>query len=193
MRSVGGRRVVVAAVLVLVTGACGPGGSSAYPAGSVASGPPGATSFVEYAASACAALQSVWSAYGNPDTAQMSPMYRAFDESVKAGDLTTATAQAGQIRTELERGRAAAGVAAGWAPGLASMVQVDRFLLAMEAMVAAKLAATTLGHLEATNRGQAAFEAAGGIDAWYGMLGGIDAAAKAAGRPWPACEGVPIG
>ncbi len=70
---------------------------------------------------------------------------------------------------------------------------MDRLLRATDAMVQAKLDATPVGYRQATDRGQAAFEAADGIDAWYGMLTGIDAASKAARQPWPPCEGVPIG
>jgi hypothetical protein len=158
-----------------------------------ATGPRGARDFAEYAAAACAALQSIWRGYGNPDTSEMSALQRSFDAAVEIGDVTTAAARADEVRTELERGRASASVAGAWSPGAASMVQVDRFLLALEAMVDARLAAVPAGYRLATDRGQAAFEAAGGIDAWYGMLTGIDAAMKAAGQPWPACEGVPIG
>ncbi len=39
-------------------------------------------------------------------------------------------------------------------------------------MVKARLAAAPLGYGEVTDRRQAAFSAAGGIDAWYGMLNG---------------------
>lgn len=185
----------ILAFVSVVLAACASATSTASPPGPspTEAPPPPASSYPEYAAAACTALQSVWRAYGNPETSEMSPMYRVFDESVKEGDVTAANSRAAEVHAELDRGRAAAGIAAGWPPGTASMIQLDRLLRAMEAMVEAKLAATALGHLEATNRGQAAFEAAGGIDAWYGMLGGIDAAAKAAGRPWPACEGVPIG
>ena len=120
-------------------------------------------------------------------------MMRAFDDAVEQGNAADAASTAATVRAELERGRAAAAVAAGWPQGTQSMVHMDRFLRATEALVDARRDATPLGYLEATNRGQAAFEAAGGIDAWFGMLAGIDAAAKSAGRAWPTCEGIPIG
>lgn len=196
-------------VLIVVLAACSPsaapssaGGSA--PAGGSADGsapvaspdvsaPAAAGSYAEYATATCAALQSLWRAYGNPETSEMSAMYRAFDASVQAGDLAAAATGADGIVTELERGRASAAIASGWPPGMPSAVQVDRLLRATEAMVRAKRDATPQGHRIATDRGQAAFEALGGIDAWYGMLTGIDAAMKAARQPWPPCTGVPIG
>jgi hypothetical protein len=181
--------VWILVVLGVVAG-CSP---AAPPASSDGVASTRAASYAEYAAATCGALQSIWRGYGNPDTSEMSAMYRAFDASVQAGDTTTAATQAGEIVAELERGRASVEVAAGWPPGLSSSAQLDRLLLAMEAMVRAKLDAMPLGNLAATNRGQAAFEAAGGIDAWMGMLTGIDAAMKTVHQPWPPCEGVPIG
>ena len=179
-------RAGLCVIVALVLGC----GASGAPSGAAA---PGARSYAEYAVAACAALQSIWRGYGNPDTGGKSDMQRAFDDAVKAGDVATATVRAGEVKAEFERGRASAGVAADWAPGTASMLQVDRFLVALEAMVDARLAAVPAGYRLATDRGQAAFEATGGIDAWYGMLAGIDAASRAAGQPWPHCEGVPIG
>lgn len=174
-------------VLALLVVACGP----ADPQGS--SGTEGASTFEEYAAASCSALQSLWRAYGNPDTSELSPMMRAFDDAVEQGNVADAASTGATVRAELERGRAAAAVAAGWPQGTPSMVHMDRLLRAMEALVDARRDATPLGYLEATNRGQAAFEAAGGLDAWFGMLAGIDGAAKSAGRAWPTCEGIPIG
>lgn len=173
-------------VLLALVAACGP---AAAPSSQE---PPGARTFEEYAAASCVALQALWNGYGNPDTAGLSPLMRAFEDAVKQGDAAAAGPRADAVLAELERGRASAAIAAGWPQGTQSMVQMDRLLLATEAMVRARLAATSLGYLEATNRGQAAFEAAGGIDAWYGMLNGIGAATKAAHQPWPRCEGIPM-
>jgi hypothetical protein len=185
------RRAAVGCLFVLLAvAACGPSGPSV--AGDP-SEPERAGSYAEYAAAICSALQSMMRAYGNPDTAALSPMYRAFDAAVEAGDAATATARAGEVLAELERGRASAGIASGWPPGASSAVQADALLRAFEAMVRAKLDALPLGNRVATDRGQAAFVAAGGGDAWYAMLAGIDAAMKSAHQPWPKCEGVPIG
>jgi hypothetical protein len=180
------RRVALCLLASLVV-ACG---SADAPA---STGAGAASTFEEYTAGACSALQSLWRAYGNPDTAGLSPMMHAFVDAVERGDVVAAGTTAAAVRAELERGRASAAVAAGWPQGTQSMVHMDRLLRAMEALVEARRDATPLGNLEATNRGQAAFEAAGGRDAWFGMLTGIDAAANSAGESWPKCEGVPIG
>ena len=185
MVSGGARHAGLCALLTLIA-ACGPAATPSSP------GPPGAQSYREYAAAACIALQALWNGYGNPDTAGLSPLMRAFEDAVKQGDAVAAGSRADAVLAELERGRASAAIAAGWPDGTQSMVQMDRLLLATEAMVRTRQAATSLGYLEATNRGQAAFEAAGGIDAWYGMLNGIGAATKAAHQPWPRCEGIPM-
>jgi len=179
------RRAGLCVLLALVT-ACG---LATEPS---AAGPPAARSYEEYAAGACVALQSLWRAYGNPDTAALSPMQRAFVDAVAQGDLPMATLRAAEIRAELERGRASAAAAAGWAPGTASMGHMDRLLVSFGAMTEAKLAAMPQGDAEATTRGQEAFEAAGGVEAWRGMLQGIGEATQASGKPWPACEGIPI-
>lgn len=180
-----GARVGLCALLVL-TAACGP---AAAPSSRDS---PGARTYEEYASAACVALQALWTGYGNPDTAGLSPLMRSFEDAVKQGDVMAAGPRADAVLAELERGRASAAVASGWPEGLQSMVHMNRLLLAVEAMVKARLAATSLGYREATDRGQAAFEAAGGIDAWYGMLNGIGEATKASGQPWPRCEGIPM-
>ena len=179
------RRASLCALLVL-TAACGPAAAPSIRESR------GAQTYEEYASATCVALQALWNGYGNPDTAGLSPMMRAFEDAVKQGDVVTAGVHADAVLAELERGRASAAVAAGWPDGMQSMVHMNRLLLAMEAMVRARLAATSLGYREATDRGQTAFEAAGGIDAWYGMLNGIGEATKASGRPWPKCEGIPM-
>lgn len=143
----------------------------------------------------CAALQSLFRAYGNPDTAGLSPLMRSFSDAIERGDATTAAEKAREIRLELENGRAHARLAAGWAPAGVAMAQLDRVLVAFEKMVEARVAAMAKGPVAAEQEGQAALEAAGGIEAWSGWIQSLQELGSVPGgaRALRKCEGVPIG
>lgn len=142
--------------------ACGPVAATPLPTAAPA------TSYAEYHAAACLAWEALDLAVGNPDTGTGSALSRALDDAVAAGDAAAADKLATAMLAELERGRAHLAQAAGWEPARSGLEQLDRVFLAFEAMTEAeRLAAATGGDGSA---GQAAFEAAGGVDAWFAMF-----------------------
>jgi hypothetical protein len=169
------------AILVLSLAACSaPAASSLAPA-----------TFEEFAANACYAFGAMFRAVGNPDAGTDSELSKALDEAVQRGDPAEAGRLADAITVELERGRQSASRAAAWPPGFAAMNELDRVLLAFEAMIDAKRQA--VGNPDAPDP-QAAFEAAGGITAWQAMFEAARAmqSARPANLPPHECEGVPI-
>jgi hypothetical protein len=157
------RTIVRSLVLAFVAAGCSTGTPSATPM-------PVATSAAEFAAAWCSSLEGLARAIGNPDTAADSKLSAALDVAIERADYAGVDQVASQMKAELEAGRAFAAVAAGWPPGAAMMVHVDRLLLAAEAMVEAKRAGARQGRGAADGLGQAALEQAGGIAAWQGMF-----------------------
>lgn len=151
---------------------------------------PALTSFEDYAVSACAAWDALFRAVGNPDTAAGSDLSKALDAAVEAKDGPEAARLASEITAELESGRRAAAVAGTWPPGAPAMVQMDRILLAFEAMVAAKaaVAAGAPGTIEP----QAAFEQAGGVAAYFAWIDAVRARPDAGAPGSPPCPGLPL-
>jgi hypothetical protein len=129
---------------------------------------PAASSFDGYAAHFCSAFDAMFKAVGNPDTASGSELSKALDSAVAAQDGLAADRLAAQITAELESGRREVAAAAGWSPAAPVMTQLDRVFVAFEAMTAAK-AAKARGEPNAVDP-QAAFEQAGGVEAWFAMF-----------------------
>ena len=169
------------AVLVLAVAGCSaPAASSVAPA-----------TFEEFATHACDAFSAMFRAVGNPDAGTDSDLSKALDDAVQRGDPAEAGRLAEAITIELESGRQAASQAAAWPPGFAAMSELDRVLLAFEAMIDAKRQAA--GSNSAPDP-QAAFEAAGGSTSWEAMFEAARAmqSARPANLPPHECEGVPI-
>ena len=157
--------LVLTMLIAVATSACG----TSAPSPSASPPPlPVATSFEGYAVSFCAAFESMFLAVGNPDTASGSVLSKALDDAVTAGDGVAADRLAGEITAELESGRQHVRSAGGWSPAAPAMTQLDRVFVAFEAMTAAK-AARARGESSAIEP-QAAFEGAGGVEAWFSML-----------------------
>jgi hypothetical protein len=116
---------------------------------------------------------------------------QSFADAIERGDATATAEKAREIRSEIEDGRAHVRSASGWAPAAASMAQLDRMLVAFERLVEVRLAAIPKGALPAEREGQAAFEAAGGVEAWYGWIKAGQELEKTTGisRSLPMCEG----
>jgi hypothetical protein len=151
----------VVLLIVLATAACTPQARRA-------------ASYEEYFVAACAAWDGLFRAVGNPDTGTGSDLSRALDAAVAAGDGASAERAAAEMAGVLKAAREQAAVARGWAPRTAVMVQFDRVLAAFEVGTAAKLAKVK-GQPNVDP--QAAFEQAGGLEAWFAMI----EAARAAG------------
>ena len=173
------------ALITLVVGACGSAAITASPR------PARAASFDEYAVAFCSAFDSMFRAIGNPDTAADSELSAALDRAIEAGDIASVERLAGAITAELESGRQHVAVAGGWQPAAPVMAQADRVFLAFVAMIAAKRAGAL--HLPGAVEPQAAFEGAGGVDAWFAMLEASRAMERPAGAAGRQCPTVPIG
>lgn len=183
------QRVGTLALILLVAGACA---SDRVASTSV----PVATSFDDVHAAYCSAWKALFQAVGNPDTASGSELTRAMDAAIGSGDASAVEAVARAIREELETGRRHVGFAAGWQPAGAPMAQLDRIFVAFEAMIEAKRSAAGQGLDVARAHGQAAFEAAGGLDAWNALLERSTWAEVEAARPsglgQRSCDGIPV-
>lgn len=155
---------LLATAVALVSIGCAQGTSGATPL-------PVATSADEFATAVCSSLRTIGRAIGNPDTGADSALSASLEAAITRGDYAGVEQTAATMTAELERGRLLAGVAAGWQPGAALIVHVDRLLLAFEAMVEAKRTGARQGLEAAGTLGQTAFERAGGLEAWQGMLG----------------------
>jgi hypothetical protein len=160
------RRPLLLAFVVVAAAACGSGTPPPTPSSSL---PP--VTYDEFQAAFCSSFTSLIRAVGNPDTASPSVMSRALDDAITAGDGLGGERAATAMLHELAVGRQHAGAAARWRPAAATMAQMDRLLAAFEAMTIAKRAAATqaAGAVDP----QAAFERAGGIEAWTAVLQGV--------------------
>ena len=185
-RSIG---LTAAFVVITVLAACGGGTASPTPR-------PGATTFAEFRTANCAAWESLFRGVGNPDTASGSDLSHALEDAIDGGDMAAVELNAAAIRDELEAGREHVAFAAAWAPGAAPMAQMDKLLIAFEAYVENERGAATEGLAAAKQKGQAAFEAVGAIEAWGLLLtpatwAEVNAARPADMQPQP-CGDLPI-
>ena len=176
-------RIAFITLIAAATAACAPGVPNVLPL-------PAATSFDGYAAHFCLAFDAMFKAVGNPDTASGSESSKALDSAVTAHDGLTADRLAAQITAELESGRREVAAAAGWAPAAPMMAQLDRVFVAFEAMTAAK-AAKARGEPNAVDP-QAAFEQAGGVEAWFAMFDAGRAMGSENPADAPPCANVPV-
>jgi hypothetical protein len=174
---------LVAVLLIAVaTGGCAPSPAAATPR-------PAAATYEEYFVAACAAWDALFRAVGNPDTGSGSDLSRALDSAMTTGDVASAERAASAMAQELKAGREQAAMARGWAPRAAVMAQFDRVLAAFEVGTAAKLAVAK-GEPNAVDP-QAAFEGAGGLEAWFAMIDAMRAAGGGAATD-PSCANTGI-
>jgi hypothetical protein len=174
--------LLISTLLVAVTvAACGAGAPSVAPS-------PSPMTFDTYAVAFCSAWDSLFTAVGNPDTGSGSVLSKSLDEAVAAGDAATADRVAAEMTTKLEVARQQAAVAARWPTAATMLGHFDRVALAYEAMITAKKAAATQPQVNA----QAAFEQAGGVDAWTAMLETYRTVDRPTGSSQANCPTVPI-
>ena len=176
------------ALMAIVFAACGTGAPSAAPSPTPL---PAASSFEEYAVSFCSAWEALFQAVGNPDTGTGSVLSKALDEAVAARDGPEAKRLASEITAALESGRGDAAVAGGWPPAAPTMTQMDRLFVAFEAMIAAKAARAT-GEPDSVDP-QAAFEQAGGVEAYFAMIEAMQARPSAGQAGSQQCPNLPVG
>ena len=180
-------RAVAGLILVFVVGACG----SSVPTLAPATPQPRATSYEEFGVAFCSAFDELFTAVGNPDTADWSPLFEELEAAIKRGDASSANRAADTITQHLETGRGHAAAAAGWQPSGPMMAQLDRLFVAFEAMVEAMR--VSVGQASDTSAGQTAFERAGGIEAWRAMFEAGSQMERPAGRTDRRCPTVPVG
>jgi hypothetical protein len=161
------RRGAVAALIVLTLGACGSGSAGVSPSVAPALAP---ATFDEFSTQFCGALTSLIRAVGNPDVGSPSILSKALDDAVAAADPGAADRAAAAMLTELELGRQHAAAAARYQPAIGTVGDLDRVLVAFGASVTAKRA---LAHTPGSADPQKAFEQAGGVEAWTGLLQGM--------------------
>jgi hypothetical protein len=175
-------RAAALAVVVLAVGACGSSASSTPPSVAPSLAP---ATFEEFSTQFCGAFTSLFRAVGNPDANTPSVMSKALDDAVKAGDGPAADTAAAAMMTELESGRAQAALAARWQPTAATTAQLDRLILAYEAMTTAK---RTLAHTPGSVDPGKVFEQAGGREAWAGVVGGVGSMPVPSGASAQLCK-----
>lgn len=162
--------------------------------------PSGATSYLEFRAGFCSAWEDLFRGIGNPDAGSDSELSAAMDQAITDGDLASVDRLAADITAALESGRAHARFAGGWVTGAPVTEALDGVFVAFEVMIEAKRMAAAQGPDEAPRIAQAAFEKAGGADAWVKALSAMQVEetmrAVASARPSgmdTRCANVPIG
>lgn len=177
-------RTAAIALIAIVATACGAAGPPASPSTAPSAAPP--ATYADYETAMCASFTSLIRAVGNPDAGTPSVMSKGLDDAVTAGDALGAERAAAAMLSELETGRQHAAAAARWQPAVPAMVQMDKLLVAFEALTTAKraVAARVAGAVDP----QKAFEQAGGVEAWTGVLTGIREVVPPTGASPQACR-----
>jgi len=175
------------ALFAVGVAACG-GGASSPDSGAT---PRPAFSYDEYATAFCAAWAALFTAVGNPDTAEGSVLSKALDEAVATENAPEAERLAAEITAGLESGRRHVSVAASWPPAAPAMAEFDRVFVAFEAMIAAKAASATVTANPVDP--QAAFEQAGGLEAYFAMIDAMRAMPSAGQAGSQQCPDLPVG
>lgn len=177
------RRVLAAVLLALAAAGCGP--SAVVPTAQ-----PSITSFPEFFATWCPAMQGMLRAIGNPDTGSDSELTKALDAAIVEANPAAVGQITAQIRQELLTARQLAASAATWPQGAEMAIQMGRLFSAFDAGIEAKRAAASQG-LEAANKvQQAAFEMAGGPAAWTAMIAAARNIPEMGRADAPSCPGV---
>ena len=176
------RGIILAIMIAASAVACGASEPSPSPVG--------ATNFHEYATAFCSAWGTLFRVVGNPETASWTDGVHQLQASAEARDDATAARLQGGINTELEAARRQIAFAAGWPPAAMAMAEMDRFFVAEESWVTAY--ADVAKGLPNAPDPQAAFEAAGGLDAWQAMFEAYADLAPHRPASVDPCPGIPI-
>jgi len=192
------RRLGHLGMIVVVLAACSAGTPNPTPSPTLVLTPvPVATTFGEFRTAFCRSWEAIFRAVGNPDTASDSELNAAMEAAIDRNDLAEVDRLAALIEDELTAGRAQVAFGAGFEPGAAMMREMDRLFVGFEAMIEARRDAAHQGAKDWENRGQAAFEAAGAIEAWSSMrepeTWGPLASSRPTGESPQSCETVPVG
>ena len=172
------QRAIATLLVALACAACGGGGATPAPP----------MTFDAYGTAFCGAWDALFTAVGNPDTGSGSVLSKSLDDAVTARDAASADRIAATITTKLELARQQAAVAARWPSAATMLGHFDRVVVAYEAMIAAKREAAK----SAEANPQAAFEQAGGLEAWTAMFETYRTVARPSGASTAQCPTVPI-
>ena len=184
-------RLALSVLAMLLSAGCAATPPPASSSSSTGTGRPAPSSYEEVAESLCAAWRALDTAVGNPDTGEGSQLSDSLDASAERRDVASAEHAAALVIAELEAARQHAAHAGRWEPAAEVASQMDRLLLAFEAMITAKVeeARGTAGA-----DSQRALEQAGGMEAWAGTLQAIqELVAQRPDGPPRQCADVPIG
>ena len=164
---------VIAAIAMLAFAGCAATPPAARPSSPTVTPRPPPSSYDEVTESLCAAWQALDRAVGNPDSGEGSELSDSLEAAAKRRDAAAAERAGTQIVAELETARQHAAEAGRWEPAAKAAEQMDRLLLAFKAMAEAQMEQAR-GSVSTDNGygdpGQAAFEQAGGMQAWMGTL-----------------------
>lgn len=179
---------VVAIAIIASSAACG--ASAPGPTPTPSPSPSVATEFGEYATAFCSAWGTLFRVVGNPETAGWTDGVHRLQAAAEARDAATAASLQASINGELEAARKQIAYAGGWPPAARPMAEMDRFFAAEEAWITAYVNVAKDG--SSAPDPQAAFEAAGGVDAWRAMFETYADVAPHRPASVSQCAGAPI-
>lgn len=176
-------RAIAIVLIALVGAACAAAPPSAPPSASPSLAP---ATYDEATDAICSAFGAMLRAVGNPDAGTPSILSKALDEAVTAGDVPAAERAAAGMAAELQAAVQQAGVAGRYADSAPAAAAMNTLFLAFGAMITAKLAVArkTPGATDP----QAAFEQAGGVEAWTATLVGLQRMPIPSGAVPKACK-----
>jgi hypothetical protein len=176
---------VLAIVIAASAAACGASEPSPTPSAS------GAASFDEYATAFCSAWATMFRVVGNPESATWTDAVHDLQAAAEAGDDASAASLQGTINTELEVARGQIAFAAAWPPAARMMAEMDRLFVAEQTWITAYVNIAK-GVPDAPDA-QAAFESAGGLEAWQAMFHAHAELNPHRPASVSQCPGLPIG
>jgi len=122
----------------------------------------------------CTAVDELFTAVGNPDTGEASPLSRALEDAIVAGDTALIDTTTTAILAHLEASRAAAARAAAYPPAAAGVSAFDEFLTIVAEGVVAKRDAASDGLEASRAAAQGTWDrAVGPWRAWLTELGPV--------------------
>ena len=174
-------RAIAVACIALAVAACATGAPSSAPTPT-----PAAATYVEAQDAICSAFGAMLRAVGNPDAGTPSILSKTLDEAVTAGDVPAAERAAAGMAAELQAAVQQAAVAGRYEDSAPAAAAMNTLFVAFGAMITAKLAVArkTPGATDP----QAAFEQAGGVEAWTAMLVGLQRMPIPSGAVPKACK-----
>jgi hypothetical protein len=127
---VAARRFAAIVAVAIAVAACGTGSPAASTAPSL---PP--ADAAGFTAATCTAIDELFLAWGNPDTAEKSDAWTSFEAAIERRDTALLDSASGEILTHIAAARAATAHGATWPPGAEANAEMDAVLAGLEAQV----------------------------------------------------------